>query len=971
MPRRYRRPALALGLVAVVAVSLAMLAGSTGGQVAAKKSPKLAGDPDRASMLKLNAKSLSLPKALGREAVRTSVSKDIQDLQDRAYPSKTLPFSWRKGAIDYYSRSIRGRGNDDNNHGWQLAGPTTATYPAVLNRSNSDYVASGRVSAMAIGPTCTASDCRVWVAAAGGGVWRTDQALAANVSWKFVSGSFATNAIGSLTYDHGTLYAGTGEPNSSGDSEAGLGVYRSTDNGDSWSLLPGSVAAAAGNSVASIAVDPANSQTLYIATTLGVRGVSGNSGGAVLDPNAPAVGVYKSTDGGRSFTLVLDDSNGAWGATHVEIDTNGDIYASANAEGIYRSRDGGSTWELVFKAVDQSGFGRTEFALTKKDGQTRIWIADGGDQQPTPTPDLASYDSTSGVYRGDAIDTKTAAQLAGVAGDNSGYTALSTWDRTQPGYLTWDYCWAQCSYDNFVVTPAGHPDTVYVGGAYNYDFPVRNNGRTVLLSTDAGTSWWDQTKDIPAADGTQNGIHPDQHALVVNPNNPLQFFEGSDGGVVRSSGVLADGRADCVGRVSPASASYAACRNALEQIPTRIDSLNAGLSTLQFGAISVDPSNPKNIQGGTQDNGTFEGLAGAPNWGQTMYGDGGVSAFDISNTGFRMNEFYTQYTDVNFQGGAPEAWVVVSAPFFASGEASAFYKPQINDPAVSGTLFVGLDHVWRTQDFGGDRAYLEANCPEFFTYGDQPGCGDFVPLGDPSGQGGTNAPGSLTAAGVYGTDKSGGYIVRIARTPSDHNTMWVATRRGRLFISKNADDANAGAVSFKRLDDAPNRSASSLATPRRFISGVVVDPKNPNHAFVSFGGYNSATDGVTPAVPGHVFDVVYDPLTGKATWTSLDRGNGPLGDLPVTDLARDDKTGRLYAATDFNVLVQKGDSGKWRLAAGGMPMVEVSGLTIEPKSRTLYASTHGRAIWSLQLQNDGNNNDNNDNGGGKGKGKGH
>jgi hypothetical protein len=85
----------------------------------------------------------------------------------------------------------------------------------------------------------------------------------------------------------------------------------------------------------------------------------------------------------------------------------------------------------------------------------------------------------------------------------------------------------------------------------------------------------------------------------------------------------------------------------------------------------------------------------------------------------------------------------------------------------------------------------------------------------------------------------------------------------------------------------------------------------------------------------------------------------------VTDLARDDKTGRLYAATDFNVLVQKGRSGKWQLAAGGMPMVEVSGLTIEPKSRVLYASTHGRAIWSLQLQNDGNNDEND------GKGKGH
>jgi hypothetical protein len=85
----------------------------------------------------------------------------------------------------------------------------------------------------------------------------------------------------------------------------------------------------------------------------------------------------------------------------------------------------------------------------------------------------------------------------------------------------------------------------------------------------------------------------------------------------------------------------------------------------------------------------------------------------------------------------------------------------------------------------------------------------------------------------------------------------------------------------------------------------------------------------------------------------------------VTDLALDSKTGRLYAATDFNVLVQKGKSGKWQLAAGGMPMVEVSGLTLDSKNRVLYAATHGRAIWSLQLQNDGS-----DNGGGNGSGAG-
>ena len=97
-----------------------------------------------------------------------------------------------------------------------------------------------------------------------------------------------------------------------------------------------------------------------------------------------------------------------------------------------------------------------------------------------------------------------------------------------------------------------------------------------------------------------------------------------------------------------------------------------------------------------------------------------------------------------------------------------------------------------------------------------------------------------------------------------------------------------------------------------------------------------------------MFDVVWTGATGTATWTNLDAGTGPLGDLPVTDIARDDVTGTLYAATDFAVL-KSSAPGVWTMAASGMPMVEVAGLTIVPSERILYAATHGRSIWRLNL----------------------
>src|SRR2546423_14784174 len=115
---------------------------------------------------------------------------------------------------------------------WFALGPTTANYPAFLNRHGSAYTASGRITALAISPTCTSQNCTLWLGAAGGVVWKTDQALSGNANWVNVSdGLFASGAIGALTYDaaHNALYAGTGEDSPSGDSEAGLRRSQSTD----------------------------------------------------------------------------------------------------------------------------------------------------------------------------------------------------------------------------------------------------------------------------------------------------------------------------------------------------------------------------------------------------------------------------------------------------------------------------------------------------------------------------------------------------------------------------------------------------------------------------------------------------------------------------------------------------------------------------------------------------------------------
>lgn len=161
-----------------------------------------------------------------------------------------------------------------------------------------------------------------------------------------------------------------------------------------------------------------------------------------------------------------------------------------------------------------------------------------------------------------------------------------------------------------------------------------------------------------------------------------------------------------------------------------------------------------------------------------------------------------------------------------------------------------------------------------------------------------------------------------------------------MFISNNAN-AVAVLVTYTRLDNKP----SATAAPGRFVSSIYVDPANPNHAWISYSSYSA----LTPSKPGHVFEVTYNPATSDATWSSLDGGSGPIGDLPVTDLVRDDVTGDLYAATDFGVARLPNGTSTWIAAGSGLPMVEVIGLTIVPSARVLYAATHGRSAWQLTL----------------------
>ncbi|HEY8802568.1 MAG TPA: hypothetical protein VIN00_05780, partial [Candidatus Dormibacteraeota bacterium] len=478
---------LVLGGLAILAAAITL-----GGSSSARGVHVLAftkGEPD--AMVKPGSERDSV----GPET-RSPDSAAAQDYANRAYPADSVPFQATLNAQATAS-TLKTHGNKKNAGAWQLIGPDQAKYPALLDQflaGGKPYVASGRVTALGIAQNCGEGKCRLYLAAAGGGVWVTDKALHSNPSqkWTFTSGSFATNAIGSLLVDPSdpsgnTVYAGTGEGNASGDSEAGMGIYKTTDGGDSWTLLPGS-SLFRDRAVSSMALD--GSGNLLVGITSAIRGISSVTGGAV-GCNTPAAnpcavrGIYRYN--GSTFTLLRASQAGARGTNEVAVDPNNPnvLYVASFQEGVWRSPDNGTTWTQI-KGPLNAGFNtdRAQFALNKLPGGfTRMYVGIGNS-------------SDAGANRARFYRTNDAAGAAVFT------------DMTTPQNI--GYCTGQCWYDNYVVTPAGSPDVVYLGGSYSYGQQHGiSNGRAVLLSSDAGATFSDMTLDGSPSHAA--GMHPDQH----------------------------------------------------------------------------------------------------------------------------------------------------------------------------------------------------------------------------------------------------------------------------------------------------------------------------------------------------------------------------------------------------------------------------------------------------------------------------
>src|SRR5262249_30235737 len=171
-----------------------------------------------------------------------------------------------------------------------------------------------------------------------------------------------------------------------------------------------------------------------------------------------------------------------------------------------------ATWEAIF-AGTRSRY--TFSPVELPNGKTRIYLADanGGGQ-------------SGQAYRVDDAAPPAPPPTAG--GNGRGAPPPGPTGRN-PRFASWGYCDGQCTYDMAILSPADRPDMVVLSGLMNYNElppypgPDQSNGRAVLLSTDAGATWTDQTGD---AQDPGESIHPDQHAIAFVPGDPDAMFLG-------------------------------------------------------------------------------------------------------------------------------------------------------------------------------------------------------------------------------------------------------------------------------------------------------------------------------------------------------------------------------------------------------------------------------------------------------------
>lgn len=865
---------------------------------------------------------------------RVVPGKPSAELRRRAYQRKMQARAERLARARWLSNLSRNQASRNNSQTpqisdlWTPLGPVPLASDATGDGFQNYNQVSGRATAVAIDPADPAGN-TVFVGGAQGGVWKSTNAAASaanSVNWSPLTDDQATLSIGSIAIQPGNsnpatsvVLAGTGEANNSGDSYFGLGILRSADGGNTWTLISTANSTAGTLSFSGLggtrmAFSTAAGQTSTVVAAMAASAV-GEVDGALTSNTYP--GLYTSTDAGQTWTYdaLFSGASEATSATSVVYNAAaGLFFAALQYRGFYSSPDG-LTWTLLANQPGAAGLLST-----------------------TACPQ--NYVTTCPIYR---------AEISVVPGRNEMYvwfvslsSAETPVDQGIWQSLNGGGSWTQIS-DSGVINCGDQNGCGVDQGFYNLELLAVPNGAaaTDLYAGAINLYKCSLTSANPTCSSTPflnlthvygcdplsapAHVHPDQHALaysILTSGTDLMYF-ANDGGLYRAlDGYTGLATGSCTGT-------------------NLFDDLNQNLGAMtQFVSFSQSATNQNTILGGTQDNGSpaTETAATSESWGNVLSGDGGYNAIDPNtgnwftsnpDTGSGTLDIYGCSSGIGCTTFSFEDDVVVESGD-VGGDDGGFYFPYLLDPQSTTTLLVGTCRVWQGPRSGGAYTLLS---PNFDTLGIGTCSGNEVNLVRALAAGGpTNANGSQV---IYAT--TDGWGPNNLSTPIGGN-VWVTTNA--MAVS---------GVSSTFLNVTLKGPGGSSINPNQFpISSVAIDTSDPtgNTAYVTVMGFTGAT--------GHVWKTT----NAGALWSDFTgTGLNALPDDPVNAVVVDPNAGNVYVGTDVGVFQSSTSGAAWTEVGptdqetGFLPNVAVTALAIFNfgGQKLLRASTYGRGVWEFNL----------------------
>jgi photosystem II stability/assembly factor-like uncharacterized protein len=729
---------------------------------------------------------------------------------------------------------------------------------------------------------------QVLVASASGGVFKS---VNAGTTWEPIFDKYGSASIGDVAFfqkDPNIIWVGTGEECVRNSVAWGDGVYKSTDGGKTFTHMGLQTT----QTIARVLTHPTDPDTVYVGASGHPWGYSGDRG------------LFKTTDGGKTWaklggglpndgkTGVIDlvmhpaDPETLYAAFWQRLRVPWRFDSGGPNSGIFMTTDGGASWKKLANGLPPGELGRIGLAISRSNPKVLMAVVEhafqpqqrtGADQKPNPEyADMTKLGT--GIYR------------------------------SEDGGATWRYM-------NRINNRPFYYSHIYINPFEDQWVYFLNTNMN--FSADGGKTW-----------SQVGGLHPDFHAMWLDPTNKNRFYVGQDGG---------------------ASLSH-------DHGKTWIFFDN--LSFAQFYAVSVDMRDPYYVYGGLQDNGTWGGPS-MHREGQILtdfwYNIGGGDGFHTQND---PQDWRTVYLES--QGGAiqrvdvetreakqirptpanilnykdyvpatppdkkaparpaakPEAKAAPASPEEAMRARSQQQRgpfrfnwstPIVLSPHNPETLYFGGNHLFKSVDRGDHWMIIS---PDLTT-------NDKAKISQDKPTGGITP--DVTGAEAHCT------IITISESPRVPGLIWVGTDDGNVQVTRN------GGASWTNVR--PNIKG---VPPGIWCSRVEASRFDEGTCYVTFDGHRS--DDFHP--------YVFKTTDFGKTWTPIAAG---IPEGHCVYVIREDLVNKnlLFLGTEFSVFFSRDAGATWSSLRLNMPTVAYHDLLIHPREHDLIAATHGRGFWIL------------------------